>query len=147
MKRALLTVLALLPMVVAPALGMSESWEQDAFVGLWEGVDPGDGSLTQRAITCDENGACLVLGSDSFFTLCGSARGLLRGDGTISDVALRVPGFTLTCADDAENPISVDTTFTLDRANGTLLEKTVNPNIQPITFHKMSKGGGARKAD
>jgi hypothetical protein len=106
------------------------------FVGLWEGVDPGDGSLTQRAITCDRDGRCEVLGSDSFFRLCDGTQGILEGTGSVRDGVLAVPGFTLTCANGAR--VSVDTAFTPDRRNGTLVEQTANPNIAAITFHRLS---------
>ena len=106
--------------------------------GLWEGIDPGNGSLTQRQITCEKDNSCLVLGSSSFWSFCDSARGLLRGEGLIEDKDLNVPGFTLTCTDDGRN-ISVDTTFSLDIRNQELFEQTVNPDIDPITFHKISR--------
>ena len=107
------------------------------FVGLWEGVDASDGSLTQRSITCEGPDACRVLGADSFLTLCKGGRGVLQGTGRIAEGVLKVPGFTLTCFGGPS--VSVDTTFTPDRRNGTLVERTANPQIQPITFHRISQ--------
>ena len=105
--------------------------------GLWEGIDPGDGSLTQRQITCDRVGNCLVLGSDSFWSFCGSDRGLLRGEGFIDDGVLNVPDFTLTCTE-VDRAIGANAVFSLDLRNRTLVEETDNPNIPSITFHKTS---------
>ena len=107
------------------------------FVGLWEGVDASDGSLTQRSITCEGPDACKVLGADSFLTLCKGGRGVLQGMGRIAEGVLKVPGFTLTCFGGPS--VSVDTTFTPDRRNGTLVEQTANPQIKPITFHRISR--------
>jgi len=112
------------------------------FIGLWEGVDPGDGSLTQRAITCERN-ECEVLGSDSFFRLCDGTQGILEGAGSIDDGVLAVPDFTLTCANGAA--VSVDTTFTPDFRNRTLVEQTADPNIAAITFHKLSLSPRGRR--
>ena len=108
------------------------------FSGLWEGVDTGDGSLTQRQITCTKDGSCLILGADSLFSFCDTNQGILRGQGSIDGDVLNVPGFTLTCIKDNKE-VSVDTTFSLDRHNLTLLEQTVEPSISPITFNKISR--------
>ena len=99
-------------------------------------VDPDDGSLTQRAITCDRDGLCEVLGSDTFFSLCDGTQGMLKGTETVQGGVLTMPGFTLTCSDGAS--VSVDTTFTPDLRNATLIEQTVNPEIAAITFHRLS---------
>jgi hypothetical protein len=114
------------------------------FIGLWEGIDDSDGSLTQRSIVCEGPTSCRVLGADTFLTLCRGGRGVLQGRGSISRGILKVPGFTLTCFDGVS--VSVDTTFTPDFRNGTLVERTVNPRIKPITFHRIShpERGGAR---
>jgi hypothetical protein len=114
------------------------------FIGLWEGIDDSDGSLTQRSIVCEGPTSCRVIGADSFLTLCKGGRGVLHGTGTITRGVLKVPGFTLTCFDGLS--VSVDTTFTPDFRNGTLVEQTANPQIKPITFHRIShpEHGGAR---
>jgi hypothetical protein len=107
-------------------------------IGLWEGVDPADGSLTQRSITCDEEESCRVLGSDQFFSLCEASegRGLITGTGTVEDGVLVVPDLALTCADGSKTP-EFETTFTLDRSNGTLIEDTDGPP-PTIVFHRLS---------
>ena len=107
------------------------------FSGLWEGIDPGDGSVSEYQITCAQDGSCLVLGADSFVSLCYTNQGILRGQGSIDGNVLNVPDFTLTCIQDNKE-VSVDTTFSLDLHNRTLLEESVDPNISPITFHKVS---------
>ena len=109
-----------------------------AFNGLFEGVDPDDGSLTQRQITCTVDGACEVLGSDTYFSLCAGSdgRGLLRGDGTVRDGVLEVEEFTLTCADGRS--VTVSATFTLDPRTGTLFDEPDDPSISPVTLHRIN---------
>ena len=131
-------------MLVSGATGTALAAEADSkaffartFVGLWEGIDASDGSLTQRSITCERPNSCKVLGADSFLALCKGGRGVLQGTGAIAKGVLKVPGFTLTCFGGPS--VSVDTTFTPDRRNGTLVERTANPQIQPITFHRISR--------
>ena len=135
-KSSILLALLLL-VIVFSSIACTELNRRSKLSGLWEGIDPGNGSLTQRQITCEEDN-CLVLGSSSFWSFCNSARGLLRGEGLIDGNDLNVPDFTLTCIEDGRN-ISVDTTFSLDIRNRELFEKTVNPDINPITFHKVSR--------
>lgn len=135
----------------ADAVRASSAGPRD-FIGLWEGVDPLDGSLTQRAITCDHDDVCEVLGSDQFFSFCVvdegegreilQGRGFLQGSGTIEDGVLVLPGFVLTCADGRATP-AFPTTFTLDPANGTLIEDTDGPP-PTIVFHRLSPKLGRR---
>jgi hypothetical protein len=131
---ALLAALLLASGAQATDLGGGD--EARRFSGLWEGIDPGDGSLTQRAITCNPDGTCAVLGSDIFFSLCSGAQGILEGSGMLEAGVLAVPAFTLSCSNGVA--VSVDTTFTPDLRNATLIEQTVNPEIAAITFHRLS---------
>ncbi len=108
------------------------------FSGLWEGIDTGDGSLTQRQITCAQDDSCLVLGADSLFSFCETNQGILRGQGFIEGDILKVPDFTLTCIQDNQQ-VSVDTSFSFEPDNRTILEETVEPSISPIRFHKVSR--------
>jgi hypothetical protein len=126
---ALLAALLLASGAQATDLGGGD--EARRLSGLWEGIDPGDGRLT-----CDSDGTCAVLGSDSFFSLCSGAQGILEGSGILEAGVLVVPAFALSCSNGAA--VSVDTTFTLDLRNATLIEQTVNPEIAAITFHRLS---------
>src|SRR5262249_53920726 len=134
-------LLALLAIPIAALAEGTASAADDAvlrpFIGLWEGIDPGDGSLTQRSITCTRSGSCRVLGADSFFRLCNGKRGIIQGRGTIRERVLQVPGLTLSCFDGPS--VSVDSTYTPDGLNRTLIERTNDPRIKPITFHKISE--------
>lgn len=131
-----------LSVLVIPAISVADSAQLRYFIGLWEGIDPPDGSLTQRSITCNHEGACEVLGSDSFWSFCGNDRGVLRGEGIRDGRDLRVSDFTLTCFDEngnSDRSITVDTVFVVDRRNRTLLEKHLDVPIPTIVFHRKSR--------
>lgn len=134
LANALPAALAVLIVTEAAAAG-DETLKTNPFTGMWEGIDPLDGGLTQRSIAC-EGSKCSVLGADQRWTSCGSGQGKLVGSGTVDGKVLSVPGFTLECA--GGRSLSVDTTFTYDPRNGTLTERTANPNIPEIVFHRMS---------
>lgn len=138
MKSQNLIVFVLIMSVFCPVVSEAGNHFSRAFRGLWEAVDPSDGSLTQRSINCDVNGNCRILGSDSFWVVCSSPRGILRGEGFVDEGTLRVPEFTLTCTED-QRELTVDTTFIPDRRNRTLREEHVNPNIPTIIFHRTSR--------
>lgn len=138
MKNLLLIILAISPLLLGSAANATGNTGSRSFIGLWEAVDPSDGSLTQRSINCDRDGNCSILGSDSFWVVCGSPRGILRGAGFLNGGELRVPEFTLTCTED-QRDLVVDTTFIPDRRNRTLREEHVNPNIPTIIFHRTSR--------
>lgn len=80
-----------------------------------------------------------ILGSDFFWVVCGSPRGILRGEGFLDGGELRPPDLTLTCTEiEDERDLTVYTTFIPDRRNRTLREENANPNIPTIIFHKVS---------
>ncbi len=83
MRADVMAVVAAALLLGSGAQATESASEIRRFAGLWEGVDPGDGSLTQRSITCDAEGACEVLGADSFFRLCDGEQGILAGSGTL----------------------------------------------------------------
>jgi hypothetical protein len=135
-----LVVAALLLPLAWPAFGSETDGPRAQtadFIGLWAGVDLDDGSFSQRAITCDRERTCRVLGSDQFLSFCPRAegRGLLEGEGRIEDGVLNLPEFTLTCADGTS--VGIPTTFSLDRRNGTLVEDTDGPPAT-FSFHRLS---------
>jgi hypothetical protein len=108
------------------------------FIGLWGGVDADDGSSAQRAITCDEDRTCRILGSDQFFSFCDDhgGRGILDGTGTLEEGVIEVPDYTLICGDGTR--IVLATTFSLDRRNGTLLEDFGPPPPEIQIYHRLS---------
>jgi hypothetical protein len=122
-----------------PTLGSADGPRTRAadFIGLWEGVDEDDGSLAQRAITCEEDRTCRVLGAEQFFSTCDDhgGCGIIEGTGTIEERVLNVPVLTLTCPDGASFALAA--IYSLDRRNGTLIEDTEG---EPATLilHRLS---------
>jgi hypothetical protein len=108
------------------------------FIGLWGGVDLDDGSSAQRAITCDEDRSCRILGSDQFFSFCDDhgGRGILEGTGPLENGVIEVPDYALTCRDGTR--IVLPVTFSLDRRNGTLLEDFGPPPPEIQIYHRLS---------
>lgn len=127
----------------APTAAVADDWPSARnFTGLWEAIDPPDGSLSQRSITCNRRGECSVLGSDSFWSFCGDDRGVLSGTGEVRGGRLIVPDFILRCFDDmgeVDDSISVETRFVYDRFNRTLDEEHPSALIPTITFHRTSR--------
>ena len=138
MTRSLVVAALVLPLAW-PVVGSADGLRTRAadFIGLWEGVDEDDGSLAQRAITCDEDRTCRVLGAEQFFSTCDDheGRGIITGTGAIEEGVFHVPDFTLTCADGTS--FTLATTFSLDRRNGTLSEDTDGPPA-PLILHRLS---------
>lgn len=119
--------------------GLALAESPSTFRGLFEGIDPEDGSFMQCQITCTNSGStCTVLCADTFFSFCPDAdgRGILRGDGRIADRDLVVPDFTLTCADGSS--FSAESTFTPDSRNQALMVPNDDPETPPLTLHRVN---------
>jgi hypothetical protein len=139
-KRFLVVTALVLPLAW-PAPGSTDGPRPRAadFIGLWEGVDEDDGSLAQRAITCEEDRTCRILGAEQFFSSCDDhgGRGIIEGTGTIEGGVFNVPDFTLTCADGTA--FTLEANFSLDRRNGTLIEDTEGePEPETMILHRLS---------
>lgn len=109
-----------------------------AFVGLWEGIDPFDGSTQRLSITCSDQTFCDIRLTDTVFTDCGGGTGFARGEGVIEDGAMSVPEFLLTC----QNGLVLEASemFVPDFANGTLINLDARSSSSPSTvFHKISR--------
>ena len=100
---------------------------RQAFLGLWEGVDPLDGSLVYLSITdLERDGVLELVDTESFFTFCSrlgkdysQGRGIITGRG-------RVVGSVL----------KAQTRFTCIKDNGVPGKTQVGPFDYPL------KGGG-----
>jgi hypothetical protein len=138
-------------LIAAVALGSHASWATNPpetndgdfagtrlFVGLWEGIDPIDGSIARLSITCDQDDVCEILVAETAFTVCGgSSEGLLRGTGSIESGVLQVPDFTVTCFATG-TVISDNAQYTPDFQNGTLAQRGEDPRTEPVVYHKVS---------
>ena len=132
-----------LSLLIAMMLSLTANADEDEqeFVGLWQGIDPTDGSVSLLQITCDHNeNSCFVRGADSFSGLCGFDRLLLSGDGVIEGAILNVQEYQVSCV--GEDPIlNLNTTYSLNPGNDSLIEKFFFNGVEvagAITYNKIS---------
>ncbi|MGH6916567.1 MAG: hypothetical protein ACREJ0_02580 [Geminicoccaceae bacterium] len=130
---------ALLLALAWPAPGSADDPRTRAadFIGLWEGIDEDDGSLSQRAVTCEEDRTCRILGAEQFFSSCDEhgGRGIITGAGTLEEGVIDVPELTLACPDGTRFVLAA--VLSLDRRNGTLMENTEGEPATQI-LHRLS---------
>ena len=99
------------------------------FNGLWEGVDPDDGSTMQISIICDKSadGTCRLIARESYIHKCerdgeAGGEGWYEGTGQVATGNKRrldVDGWTLHCPND--NTVSFDSYFIVNRARNILI--------------------------
>lgn len=108
------------------------------FIGLWEGIDPNDGSSQILSITDNGDGKVKLLLHDTFLTQCGGGRGLAQGTGEIGGRhTLRSEDYALTCFEEATPPDFPPITLILNRDN-TLFREETGP-LPSVTYHQTSK--------
>jgi hypothetical protein len=106
------------------------------FVGLWEAVDPEDGSHQILSITNSEDGSAKLRLFDTYFTLCDGGRAI--GEGTVQFIkkrSLRSDDFTVTCFESATTQ-PVPTTITKN-PDGTLTRD--RETLAPLIYHQTSQ--------
>ena len=109
------------------------------FIGLWQAVDPVDGSLSTISINKLSNDTVHLLYNDTYFYLCNGGRGLGVGNGTRSGRnAIEFSGITYTCEDKKIPPVNIPASFTLD-TSGALIEVDEDPNRTQTIFYKTSR--------
>ena len=106
------------------------------FVGVWQGVDPEDGSLQTVTITETEQRKVRVLVHDTWFTLCGGDRGLGQGLGVwITPRILDVQDYVLTCQNGETK--AGPTRFILGRQGA--MQRNLAPPSPAITYYRISR--------
>jgi hypothetical protein len=135
---------ALLPLMLgssANAASERSFFGLRSFIGLWEGIDPVDGSDSLRSITCSLDLSCEFAATDSVITLCGGGSGFAGGTGGFEGDELVFPDAVLTCPDGASVNLAIRYEHAL--LNRTLVETTVvldtDTTLPNITFHKVSR--------
>jgi hypothetical protein len=113
--------------------------ENRFFIGLWEGVDPLDGSSVQISISdIDRNGVFDVIEYQTFFTLCDGELGVVTGAGTVGDDGILRTNEELTClttgetfnAEGAYEPVKKDEIL--------VISYPTNPALPTIILHQVS---------
>lgn len=111
----------------------------NSFVGLWEAVDPNDGSHRILSITNNGGGTVKLLAYDSSFGDCNGGRGIVQGTGGISaEQSLKVDEFTIICFETSKSE-TFSSTFTLN-SDGTLTEIDADESLAPaVIYHRTSQ--------
>jgi hypothetical protein len=112
------------------AAGPQELADRQAFLGIWEGVDPLDGSTVMASITDVGNDGILeMVQTESFFTYCARlganyslGRGMITGDGPVVRKRVRFAD-----SNAIRRVFQVVTNFTCLRNNGTPRAPLVGP--------------------
>ena len=94
------------------------------FIGLWEGIDPGDGSTVQVSINdFNGDGVFEIVAREGYFTVCydglanTQGRGTITGSGTLLGKSQMWVERTRICINDdntTSDPVSFPVTYTLD---------------------------------
>jgi hypothetical protein len=108
---AMAATLTALPVWTAQAGGFGGLIGSRSFLGLWEGVDPLDGSTVYASITdIDRDGILEMAQGESFFTFCAQldanhsfGRGMISGEGKVQRGVYKVVT-SFTCIDDDGKP-------------------------------------------
>ncbi len=142
----LLVLLSFIMLVTAASAGDgSDDDEKDNayFVGLWEGVDPNDGSRRMISISDnDGDGVFELVQYDTFWTLCGNdIRGIAQGSGTVNNTGNLEWAGTLTCFDDPMKQVDFRVDYEPVEQSDILVERAVGLPLAPDILHRVSTRG------
>ena len=143
---------SIVPSVVsaAPGNGNGNAGKAQDFIGLWEGVDPLDGSSVQLSLSDVEGDGVLELTqSESFWSVCfdlGAAysqgRGVVVGTGTVGNKGVLDVESQLVCIDDENNanplPDDEPIQYTL-HAHGSILRLPEFDEAPAVLLHRISE--------
>lgn len=131
-------LMAALHITCTPLEG-SDQEESRFFIGLWEGVDPLDGSSVQISISdIDRNGVIDVIWYETFFGLCDSERGVVTGAGTVGDDGILRTNEELTCLTTGET-FNGEGVYEAVKKDEILVNSSpTNPALPPIILHQVS---------
>ena len=139
MKRFLLITLVLLSGIFLVSIVSADGGSNPNFVGLWEGVDPNDGSRRTVSISDnDRDGVYDLQQYDTFWSLCGDDSGVVSGSATLgSDGILHFQG-SLTCRSNGVTIPSFAVDYDLVQFSNTLVEIPLGIPLAPATLHQTS---------
>jgi len=89
------------------------------FWGLWEAIDPLDGSTQQISISDGAEGSFNLLWRESYWTICSGRRGVLNGTGELKPGKRKtlVVQMTITCFDPEEVVVEDSIEFEVEGQN------------------------------
>lgn len=140
MKRFSIIILVLLSAVFLVSMASADGGgSHPNYVGLWEGVDPNDGSRRTISISDnDRDGVYDLLQYDTYWSLCGDDSAVTAGTATLgNDGILHFQG-SLTCRSTGATIPSFAVDYELVRFSNTLIETPVGVPLAPATLHQVS---------
>ena len=137
--RTVIFLISMLTAVVVSQNSLADDHSFRRFIGLWQAVDPVDGSLSTLSINKLSNDTLHLLYNDTYFYLCNGGRGLGVGNGTRAGRnAIEFSGITYTCEDKKIAPVNIPASFTLD-ASGALIEVDEDTSRTRTIFYKITR--------
>ena len=105
-------------LVVLTQFASASGGENRNFLGVWEGIDPGDGSAQRIVISGGEDGEFTLLWYETFWTVCDGRRAILQGTGELDpdDKDVLIIDIVISCFAPDEDVVDDDpVTFQLVR--------------------------------
>jgi hypothetical protein len=137
-------LIAALSLVAVLQLGCEESSGQNNeadrfFLGLWEGIDPLDGSTVLASFTnLDKDNTIEIAWTESLFTLCEGAGGLITGTGPVDENGVLNADEMFTCFD-PDDTLEGKGRYEPVKDDGIIIVTSpVNPELPPIILHRIS---------
>ena len=113
------------------------------FIGLWQGIDPVDGSEVLFSIFKNDDGTFSILGHESSFFVCDDTdKGVITGKGQIEHGVLVTTEMRLQCLQEKNlEPIFYSVEYEPDKTNQILIYKAIggDPPSEPIILYRISK--------
>ena len=134
MKRIFVMLIVVFFMILTSIVSAGPLDKGFKFTGLWQGVDPLDGSEVLRSIVKNDAGTFDIIGSETYFTGCDGGRGKVTATAELEAGILVSNDLILECYDlPVYDPVPMN--YIPDRSNDTLTEMTV----PPVILHRISK--------
>ena len=118
----------------------SEGNEADRFfLGLWEGIDPLDGSTVLVSFTnLDKDDTIELAWTESLFSLCDGGPGLNTGIGTVGEDGILLADEMFTCFN-TEETFEGSGAYEPVKEDGIIIATSpANPELPAIVLHKVS---------
>lgn len=111
------------------------------FIGLWQGIDPVDGSEVLFSIFKNDDGTFSILGHESsFYTCANTDKGVVTGTGQIVHGVLAITDMKLQCLQEEDlPPVFYSVEYEPDKTNQILIYKATDPPSEPIILYRISK--------
>ena len=119
--------------------GMKRNEADRFFLGLWEGIDPLDGSTVRVSIAnLNKDEKIEIAWTESLFTLCEGANGFITSTGTVDENGVINADEMLTCFD-KEETAEGQASYTPVKDDGLIIVTPKSePDFPPVILHRVS---------